>query len=92
MIIELMLNLVLSFIDLIFSILPDVPTIPIDISNTITSYIDLIITNGIGILNIIIRPTTMQIAIIIIIFINSFEYIYSIIMWVVRKIPFINLK
>lgn len=92
MIIELLIKIIYLLIEVILNILPDIPSLPIDIIEPINLYIDIIVTNGLGLFYLLVRPVTVNVVIVVVVFLNSFEYIYAIIMWVLKKIPFLNIK
>ncbi len=92
MIIEVFINIVMFFIDIIIKFIPTIPNLPESMINGINSFINLVISNGANILFILFRKESVLITIPIIIFIMSAEYIYKFILWIIRKIPFLNIK
>lgn len=69
----------------------NIPKMPTDITNSINSFLDLIFDN-LSLLGFFIRPTTLKIVIPVLIIILNFDLIYKIVMWLVRKIPFFNIR
>lgn len=69
----------------------NLPPIPSEISNSINSFLDLIFDN-LSLLGFFVRPMTLKIVIPILIILLNFDLIYKIVMWLVRKIPFFNIK
>lgn len=69
----------------------NVPSFPDSLSSSIDSFLTLVFEN-LSLLGFFIRPLTLQIVIPLLIFIINFEFIYKLIMWVARKIPFLNVK
>lgn len=91
MIISLLLVTITGLINLIFGILPDIPQIPTELSSLVDSFFDLIFDNS-GLVGFFVPISTIKIALPIAIVIINFEHIYSLVMWVVKKIPMLNLK
>lgn len=91
MIISLLLVTVTGLINLIFGILPDIPQIPSELSSMVDSFFDLIFANA-GLVGFFVPLNVAKIALPIAIIIINFEHIYSLVMWVVKKIPMLNLK
>ena len=92
MIIEYLIKLIIYSFNFILSILPSIPSLPASFTSSLTAYIDLLVSNGLGLFYFFVRPSTVAIVIPIIIFINSFEYIYAFIIWILKKIPFLGIK
>ncbi len=69
----------------------NLPQMSKELINSIDTYMDLIFDN-LSALGFFIRPTTLKILIPLIIFIINFKYIYKIVIWLIRKLPFINIK
>lgn len=69
----------------------NVPQFPNELKSSINSFFDLVF-NNLRFLGFFIRPTTLTIVIPLILFIFNFKYIYKLTMWIIKKIPFINLK
>lgn len=90
MIIESILNLVFSLIKFIFGWL-SLPAFPEELTNTINSFFDIIFSN-VSLLGFFIRPTTLQILVPVLIIVLNFEKIYKFVMWIVKKIPMLNIK
>lgn len=69
----------------------NIPAFPDELKNSINSFFDLVF-NNLSFLGFFIRPSTLTIVIPLILFIFNFKYIYKLTMWIIKKIPFINLK
>lgn len=79
-------------INLIFSIIPEIPNLPDDLINSIYSYFDLIISNGLHLIGLFIRPSTILALLPISIAIANLEYIYNLVIWLLKKLPIFNIK
>lgn len=93
-IIDNLLNFLFDFLFIIFQLLfgwIKVPPIPIEIKSSINSFLDLIFGN-LSLLGFFVRPTTLRIVIPLAIFLFSFKDIYKLTMWIIKKIPFLNIK
>lgn len=91
MLLEILIKLVFTLIDFVFKLLPDIPSLPEGITIGINSYVDLIVRYGYGLLTFVIRPSTIIITVPILIFIINFEFIFNFILFIAKKIPFLNI-
>ena len=89
MIIELLLNLIKTLLNVAFGWI-NLPDFPEELTSSLESFLDLVFDN-LSLLGFFIRPTTLAIAIPILIILINFEQIYKLIMWILRKIPFLNM-
>lgn len=89
-IINSLLNFLYFLLDFLFGWI-NIPQMPTELVNNINTFLNLIF-NNLSLLGFFIRPTTFKILIPLIIFAFNFKYIYKVIMWFIRKIPFINIK
>lgn len=69
----------------------NLPDMPVEITSSINSFLDLIF-NNLSLLGIFIRPITLMIVVPLILILINFEMVYKIIIWIVRKIPFLNVR
>lgn len=69
----------------------NIPAFPDSLKNSINSFFDLIF-NNLTFLGFFVRPATLKIIIPLAIFMINFKYIYKLTMWIIKKIPFLNLK
>jgi len=69
----------------------NIPPFPEDLRSGINEFLDLIFEN-VGLLGFFIRPETLTIVLPLVVFLFSFKYIYKLILWIARKIPFINIS
>ena len=90
MIIETILNLLKNLLFTVFSWI-NLPTMPEEITSSIINFFDLIFDN-LTLLGFFIRPITFQIAIPVLIIILNFDKIYKLTIWILRKIPMLNIK
>lgn len=90
MIIETLLNLIFSLLKFVFSWL-QLPGFPEELTSSINSFLDLIF-NNLTLVGFFIRPATLTICIPILIILLNFERVYKFTMWLLRKIPFINIQ
>ena len=90
MIIETLLNLLVTLIKFVFSWL-NLPDFPEEFTSIVNDFLDLIFDN-VSLLGFFIRPTTLQILIPALIVVLNFDKIYHFVMWIIRKIPFLNIE
>lgn len=86
MILENLLNILLSSIEVILSILPDIPSLPNELLSSAYSFIDLIFDN-VGLLGLFIPISTIKIVVPLVLVIVNFDKIYKLTLWVLNKIP-----
>lgn len=93
-IISNLLNFVFELLFVIVQLLfgwINIPPFPISLKASINSFLDLIF-NNLTFLGFFIRPATLKIVIPLCIFLFSFKYIYRLTMWIIKKIPMLNIK
>lgn len=90
MIIEALLNLIKLLLNVVFGWI-SIPAFPESLTSSIDSFLDLIFTN-LSLLGFFIRPITLTVAIPLLIVLLNFERIYKLVMYIVRKIPFLGIK
>jgi hypothetical protein len=91
MILDFIIEQFCNFTGAVLSVLPDVPPTPqavIDGGQWVISTIGGVI----GILNMIYTPAIMTAVVVIAVGIFNFEWLYHSVMWVLKKIPMINIK
>lgn len=91
MIVEAFFNLVYIILNGILALLDVLPEFPSTLVNSIDSFFSLIFDN-LSLLGFFVRIDTIKVIIPLYLVVYNFEYIYKFIMWIVRKIPFLNLK
>lgn len=92
MIVTIVLSLVFLVVDFILSLLGTIPSFPVGFLDSIISYLSMVIDYGSGLFFFVIRPATFFVAIDILAFIWFAEPLYHFVMWVLRKVPFINVE
>lgn len=90
MILENFLNILLSSIEVILSILPDIPSLPDELLSSAYSFIDLLFDN-VGLLGLFIPISTIKVVVPLVLLIVNFDKIYKLIMWVLNKIPILDI-
>ena len=90
MILEALLNIIKVLLQVVFGWI-NLPQFPEGLTGSIDTFLDLIFDN-ITLLGFFIRPQTLTIAIPILIILLNFEYVYKLTMWILKKIPFLNMK
>lgn len=90
MIIQAILNLFKVLLFSVFSWI-NIPAFPVELTSNIEMFLDLIFEN-LTLLGFFIRPTTLKIAIPILIILLNFDYIYKLTMWILRKIPMLGIE
>lgn len=89
-----LLNFLWDFLEIILHLLfgwINIPAFPQELKNSIDSFFDLIFGN-LSMLGFFVRPITLKIVIPLLIIVINFKYIYKISMWLIKKIPFLNIK
>lgn len=89
MILEAILSLILIILQNVFSWL-NLPNFPDEVFNAIYSFVDFLCTN-VSFLGFFIRPNTIAIALPILIILLNFERLYHFVMWILKKIPVLNI-
>lgn len=90
MIIEMLLNLLAFLVKSIFAPLPSIPGLD-SITESIDKVLDIILAN-LQLLGVFIRPQTVQLIIPVLIIIVTFEEVYDLVIWIVKKIPVIGIE
>lgn len=90
MILEAILNLFKTLLFACFSWI-SIPGFPSELMESINKFLDLIF-NNLTLLGFFIRPVTLQISIPILIVLLNFDNLYKLTMWILRKIPMLNIK
>ncbi len=89
MIIQLILNLLKTLLFSVFSWI-NLPQFPEELTNSLNSFIDLIFDN-LNLLGFFIRPATITIVIPVLIILINFDKVYKLTMWILKKIPMLNI-
>lgn len=91
MIINFIIHMILTPINLIFDVLPDLPSM----SSTITTalaWVTTTIADTVSVIRMVLGGTLLDAVIVVVVLAFSFEYVYKVIMWVLKKIPVLNMK
>lgn len=81
-----LISLVFAIINLLFGLLPNIPAMPDTLNSYINQFLDLIFNNS-GLVGFFLPMNVVKISLPIVLVIVNFKYIYSLIMWIVRKLP-----
>lgn len=90
MIIEGLLTIVKNLLFMLFSVF-NLPSLPETLLTSLNSFLDLIF-NNLSLIGFFIRPTTFKILVPVAIILINFKHIYKVFMWILRKIPFLNIS
>lgn len=91
MIIEALCLVVEFLLGAILNVLEVLPEFPAELVATINSYLSLVFDN-VYLISFFVRLSTLKVVIPILILILNFERVYRFIMWILRKIPVVNIK
>lgn len=91
MILELLLSAIKGLLNLVVSLLPSLPELPDAFTGNLDTIFEFL-RSSLGLFYFFIRPSTVMLALPISLAIVNFEHIYRFSMWIIRKIPFINVK
>lgn len=80
-----------EFIEMILKFLPDAGSFPQTLQDSFNHVIDIIFSN-LNFLGMFIRLDTIKILVPLIVFVVNFELIYRLTMWILSKIPFLNIR
>ena len=91
MIIEFIVNSLISVLKTVFSPLPNVPATPSAIVSGAT-WVTTTISGVVSLLRYVYGDALFTAIIVVVVALLNFEWIYHSLMWVVRKIPMVNIK
>lgn len=86
MITSFVLDLAKLLVNLIFSILPNLPQFDVSILKSLNDFVNLIFDH-LDLLGFFIRISTIKALVPLIILASNFEHIYHFTMWIIRKLP-----
>lgn len=92
MIVKLLLSLVFKIVAFILSLVGSFLSFPEGFMTSVMNYVDLLISNGAGLLFFIVRYQTVMVALDVLFFIWTAVPLYHFVMWVLRKVPFLNIE
>lgn len=90
MIIEALLNLIKLLLNVVFGWI-SLPPFPSELTSSVNTFVSLIFDN-LSLLGFFVRPLTLMVSIPVLIILLNFEQVYKLVMWIVRKIPFLGIK
>ena len=91
MIVTAVLELCEMLLTIIFGLLPDIPNFDSGVLNSLNGFINLIFDN-LDLLGFFIDIELVGALIPWLVIILNFEHIYDFIMWIIRKIPILNIS
>ncbi len=69
----------------------NIPSFPSGLAGSIDSFLSLVFDN-LSLLGFFIRPATIRLVVPVLLVVINFELIYKLVMWIVRKLPFISVQ
>lgn len=91
MILGALLDLVILLITTVLDLVPDLPQAPEQVQTYITYFFDVLFS-GFGLISVFIDWTVFKTILALWFVVFNFEHIYKLIMYVLKKIPFIGVK
>lgn len=91
MIIEGLLDFIINVLTFILDLLPDLPSVPAEVTSAVSTFINLIFDN-VGLLGVFVPLSIIKVIIPLWLGIEVFDKVYSLIFWVIRKIPMLNIR
>lgn len=91
MILEVVITTITLLINYIFEILPNIPNVPADVSTAISQFLNLIFDH-LGLIGVFVPLHHVYILATLCIVLFTFEYSYYLILWVIKKIPFLGME
>lgn len=86
MILEAILSLVGVLIKFVFNLLPNLPTVPVEVSNLISEYVDLICSNC-TFISFFLDVSYVKVILALLIALFGFRQAYKFTMWIYHKLP-----
>lgn len=69
----------------------NIPSFPSGLADSIDNFLSLVFDN-LSLLGFFIRPATIRLVVPILLIVINFELIYKLVMWIIRKLPFISVQ
>ena len=91
MILELLLNAIKGLLNLILNVI-HLPALDAGTVQSVHDFIGMIITNGGSLIGLFVRWQTVRILLPIVVLLVGAKYIYSLVMWILRKIPMLGIN
>lgn len=86
MIPQFFLSVIGGFVKLVFSILPDVPAMPMWVSDSLDAFMTVVL-DGVALVSYLYSPLILAFIFTTAVVIINFEYLYRSTMWIVHKLP-----
>lgn len=86
MVLETIVSITTAFLEIVLSLLPDLPDFPESFTASIDNVINIIFSN-INLLGLFVRISTIKKLVPLVIVVVNFEHIYHFAMWVIKKLP-----
>lgn len=90
MIVELLFRFVIGFLDIIFGWV-EFPPMPEAVVTSLDAVLDAI-SSAIGFIWLIAPRELVLVVLPVILVVENFDKLYSVVMWIVKKIPFLGMK
>ena len=90
MIVQALCDLLFTLFSSLFSWV-QLPAFPEGLSSSINSFLDTVFGN-LGVLGLFVRWDTVKIALPVVLVIINLDKVYSLVMWIIKKIPFLGVK
>mgnify|MGYP001128038829 CR=1 FL=1 len=91
MLLEVFFSLCLGVLHWLFVLIPDIPNFNVTILEDLTGFINLIFDN-LSLLGFFFDIEMMKLMIPLIIIVINFEHVYHLAIWVLKKVPMLNIK
>lgn len=86
-----LLDLFILLITTVLDLIPDLPQAPEQVQTYIQYFLDTLF-NGFGLISIFIDWNTFKTILLLWFIVFNFEHIYKLTMYILKKIPFVNIK
>ena len=90
MLVKLLFQLVIGLMNIVFGWV-DFPDMPAAIVNALETLLDAMST-GLGFVWLIFPRELVLVALPVILIVENFDKLYSVVMWILKKIPFLGMK
>lgn len=90
MIVKLLFELVIGLLNIVFGWV-DFPDMPEAIVNSLITFLD-VIKGAMGFVWLIVPRDLVMVGLPVILIVENFDKVYSVIMWILKKIPFLGMK
>lgn len=90
MLVELLFSFVIGFLELIFGWV-SFPQMPVQVTEAVDMLFEYM-AQGIGFVWLIVPKELVLVVLPVILVVENFDKLYSVIMWIVKKIPFLGMQ